>query len=75
MDLSEFILLDEEHTLSPDDAQALNLDLSAKISSGIPKSYRQRVADYLLAALNMNSIDPNLVPNIEKLLHDLHKDN
>lgn len=75
MDLSKYIALDEEHVLSADDVQALNLDLSARAGSDIPEGYRRRVADYLVAALNMGAIEPNIIPSIEQLLRSLQQEN
>ena len=74
MNLSQYAALDEEHVLSPDDVQSLNLDLSTKALSDIPKDYRMRISDYLVAALNMGSIDPHLIPGIEELLQRLQQE-
>lgn len=74
MNLNEFLLLDERHTLSPDEAQELNLALSTKAMSDIPEEHRVRVADYLAVALNMGSVEPGLIRSIEGLLQDLQQD-
>jgi hypothetical protein len=71
MNLEEFIALDEEHTISPSDAQSLN-DCLARISAeSIPTGYRGRVADYLATALNMKSVSQETVARLESLLGNL----
>ena len=67
MNLNRYLILEEEHTLSSDEVQALNADISAKGLSDIPEKHRERVADYIVAALNMGTVEPDLVPSIEGL--------
>jgi hypothetical protein len=74
MNLYNYILLDEEHTLSPDDAQALNADLSSRSPSEIPEEHRSKVANYIVVALNMGSVEPQLIPSLEKFLQGLRQD-
>ena len=73
MNLNRYLILEEEHTLSSDEVQALNADISAKGLSDIPEKHRERVADYIVAALNMGTVEPDLVPSIEGLLQDLQQ--
>lgn len=73
MNLSKYMSLDEEHTLSSDDVQALNVDLAVRSPSEIPEEYKPRVADYILKVLNMGSVEPRLIPSIEKLLQGLRQ--
>jgi hypothetical protein len=75
MDINKYMSLDEEHTLSPDDVQALNADLAGRSPSEIPEEHRPRVADYILAALKSGSVEPRLIPSIDKLLQGLGQDN
>jgi hypothetical protein len=74
MNLNKYMSLNEEHTLSPDDAQALNSDLAFRSPSDIPEEYRPRVADYIVVALNMGSVERQLIPSMEKLLQSLQQD-
>jgi len=75
MNLLDYIAMGEIHTLSADDAQSLNVDLSARSHSDIPAEFKDRVADYIIAAINMESVDPKLLPKIENLLKDLQQGN
>ena len=78
MNLNKYMSLDEEHKLSPDlspdDVQALNAYLAVRSLSEIPEEYRLRVADYIVVALNMESVVPQLIPGLERLLQDLRQD-
>jgi hypothetical protein len=74
MNLNKYMSLDEEHRLLPDDAQALNADLAVRSPSDIPAEYRPRVADYIVDALNMGSVERQLIPSTEKLLQGLQQD-
>ena len=74
MNFDEYMSLNEEHRLSPDDAQELNADLAVRSPSEIPDEHRSKVADYIVAALNMGSIEPRLIPSIEKLLQGLRQE-
>jgi hypothetical protein len=74
MNLNKYMSLNEEHTLLPDEVQALNADLAVRSPSDIPEEYRPRVTDYILDVLNMGSVEPPLIPSIEKLLQGLRQD-
>jgi len=74
MNLNKYISLDEEHKLSPDDVQALNADLSARALSEIPEECKPRVAEYIMAALKWGTVEPQLIPSLERLLQDLQQD-
>lgn len=71
MNLIEYLALDEMHTVLPEQSRSLIADLANRPSSDTPMSDRARVADYLTMALNMQSIEHDLVPAIERLLQDL----
>lgn len=71
MNLEQFLALDEEHVIGSNDAQSLNNDLATISAEYIPTSRRARVADYLVAALNMNSVAQEIRANLELLLGDL----
>ena len=74
MNLNKYLSLDDEHILSPDDAQALNLDLAFRSPSDIPEEYTPRVAEYILAVLNRESVERQLIPSLEKLLQGLRQE-
>lgn len=71
MNLKEFLALDEEHTIASHEAQSLNSDLASTPAENIPNSHRARVAGYLVAALNMKSVDDDIRTNLELLLGEL----
>lgn len=71
MNLKEFLALDEEHTIASHETQSLNSDLASTLAENIPNSRRARVADYLVTALNMESVDDDVRPNLELLLGEL----
>jgi tyrosine-protein phosphatase YwqE len=71
MNLDEFLSLGEEHVISPEEAKSLN-DFLAKISAqDIPIIHKARVADYLLIAFNMNSVESHISPALDLLLSEL----
>jgi len=69
--ISEFLDHEGEFEISARDAQKLNRDLSAISASDIPKEKVDHVLDYLIAALNMESVDPDIKAKIENLASDL----
>jgi hypothetical protein len=71
MNLEEFIALDEEHSISSQDAQSLNDCLARTSAESIPTDQRGRVADYLATALNMKSVSQETVARLESLLGTL----
>lgn len=71
MNLEEFIALDEEHSISSQDAQSLNDCLARTSAESIPTDQRGRVADYLTTALNMESVSQETVARLESLLGNL----
>lgn len=75
MNLYDFIALDDLHTVSSGDVQSLNKDLSERAISEIPAEHKDRVRDYIVSVLNMGSVDPIFVPQLERLLGELQKIN
>ena len=71
MNLKKFLALDEEHTIASHEVQSFNSDLASTPAENIPNSHRVRVADYLVAALNMKSVDDDIRTNLELLLGEL----
>lgn len=67
MTLEQFLSLGETHIISSDEAESLNYSLSTVFVEDIPEQQRQRVLDYLVVALNMNSVDPQIAPNLDRL--------
>jgi hypothetical protein len=61
MNLEQF--LDLKSNISPEDAQSLNNDLAKRSAIEIPVSHRTKVLDYLIDALNMNSVRHEISPN------------
>lgn len=71
MTLDQFLSLAETHTISPDEAQSLNMSLSKASVDDIPEQQRSVVLDYLVVALNMNSVDPKIAPSLDDLRTNL----
>ncbi|AIY66551.1 hypothetical protein [Pseudoalteromonas piratica] len=71
MNLKQFLALPEEHFIDAESATKLNLDLSTKTISDIPTEKRALVSEYLLNALNMNSVESNIKPALDNLLTEL----
>lgn len=76
MNLAQFLKFDDndKHEISRDEAQSLNKDLATKTLSVIPESRRSRVLDYLITALNMNSVEHDIQAKLESLVADLQND-
>lgn len=71
MRLEEFLGLDEGGYISPDEAAELNRDLAEKKISDIASADRQNVLDYLLKAMEFDSVEHNIRGNIDDLINDL----
>lgn len=57
--------------LSPLDCENINLTLAAMSISDIPQEQITNVTDYLVVALNNNSVNHSLVSKLETLLETL----
>lgn len=73
MRFPEFLALEGEFEISPEDAQALNQNLSYLSASDIPLEKVDQVLDYLILALNMDSVDTTIRARIDKLTTDLQE--
>ena len=71
MSLEKFLSLDGEHSISPDEVKLLNEDLARISAQDVPVSHRAKVADYLISALNMNSVRHEITPALDLLLAEL----
>jgi hypothetical protein len=69
--LKDYFALPEEHTLSINDAQALNARLSESTAHDVPEEKRDQILDYLSAALLMDSVDTFHKPGVEKLILEI----
>ncbi|MGS0827554.1 CD1375 family protein [Shewanella sp. 0m-8] len=58
-------------SLDADECQQLNLALSSKTIEDIPEDYRELVKDYLIPALNINSVDHSIKGKLDELLIQL----
>ena len=72
MNLTQFLELDDDD-ISPENAQLLNMDLATKSVSSIPESRCPRVLEYLVTALNVNSVEPDIQAKLDSLVADLQK--
>ena len=74
MNLQQFLKMSADEIMTHEEAGLLNEDLATKSVSNIPEQKnRAMVADYLVTALNMNSIEHDLVPSLELLLTTLQE--
>ena len=71
MKLEEFLGLDEGGYISPDEAAELNRDLAATKLCDIASADRQNVLDYLLKAMEFDSVEHDIRGNIDDLINDL----
>jgi len=72
MQLSEYFALPDEHTLSANEAQALNAVLSEATAQAIPDEKRELILDYLNAALLVGSVDKVHRSGVEVLISELN---
>ncbi len=73
MIFAKFLALPADAELTSAEAQALNADLATKSSGDIPTSQRDQVVDYLIQALNLNSVDVAIVQVLDDLLAELQR--
>ncbi|NEK39597.1 hypothetical protein [Rhizobium leguminosarum] len=71
MKLQDFLSLEDGGYISPNDAAALNRELAAKKLSEIAPGDRQNVLDYLLKAMEVNSVEYDIREKIDALIMDL----
>lgn len=71
MNLEQFLALPQEHEIAVDAVQKLNQGLSAKTISDIALEKRALVNEYLVSALNMNSVDNAIKSKLDALLVEL----
>lgn len=65
--------LEGEFEISSKDARALNRNLSDLLAPDIPHEKIDQVLDYLIAALNMESVDMKIRDRIDKLATGLQE--
>lgn len=73
MKISEFLALEGKLQISPEAAQKLNQNLSEVSAIDIPKEKINQVLDYLVAALNIESVDLHIETKLDKLVSDLQE--
>ncbi len=71
MNVSKLAALEHDEELSPSEAAELNRLLSNTKLEDIPEPERKSVEDYLTTALNLNSVDAELVDRLDALLDQL----
>jgi|GEM_PF-1471158 len=60
-------------SLSSDECQQINLELVNLTVGEIPEDQRNNVSNYLITALNHQSVESQLVPKLDKLLDQLQE--
>ncbi|MDH2092432.1 hypothetical protein N5K21_27315 [Rhizobium pusense] len=71
MTLHDFLHLEGAFSFSADDAAGINRELATKKVSGIAPGDRQKVLDYLLTAMQINSVEHDIRAKIDDLIADL----
>ncbi len=71
MTISKLYSVKDGGDLSPLDCESINLALSKTSASDIPQEQTENVKDYLVAALNNNSVDNSVVSKLDTLLEIL----
>jgi len=59
--------------INADECAIINKALAAAKIGEIPNDQLENVIDYLASSLNMGSVDPSLIKDLEKLLEILQK--
>jgi hypothetical protein len=73
MEITQFLNMSDGDEISPQQAFELNQHLARALVSDIPAEQRNQVADYIATALNMSSVDADLVPALDALLASLQQ--
>jgi len=71
MNLNQFCELPD--TISPEQAQELNQELSTKSLEDIPEKCRADVEKYLCDQLNLNAVKPELVALLDALVREIQE--
>ena len=71
MSISKLYSVRDGGDLSPLDCENINLTLFGMSISEIPKEQLTNVMDYLVVALNNNSVDHSLISKLDMLLEAL----
>lgn len=71
MSISKLYSVKDGGDLSPLDCENINLTLFGMSISEIPKEQLTNVMDYLVVALNNNSVDHSLISKLDMLLEAL----
>ena len=71
MSISKLYSVKDGGDISPLDCRKINLSLSEIGISDIPKEQLLNVTDYLVVALNNNSVDRSLVSKLDTLLETI----
>ena len=71
MVISKLYQLTDGEELTPSDCAEINRYLSDADIDKIPESQRKNVEDYLVGALNMNSVEAELTNQLDRLVKQL----
>ncbi len=71
MKFEQFLSMGNGETMTPQQAHELNQALACAAASDFSQGQRSRIADYIATALNMNSVEADLVPSLDALLLSL----
>lgn len=71
MNIEHFLSTGDGKTMTPQQAAELNAALATASTSDIPADRRSDVVNYVLTALNVNSVHPDLVSLLDSLVETL----
>ncbi|MEW5058387.1 MAG: hypothetical protein AB1Y25_12285 [Cycloclasticus sp.] len=69
MNLKQFC--NQPDTISPEESQLLNRDLSSKVASDIPHGSRKEVEEYICNVLLHDAVEADIKPALDLLLESL----
>ena len=68
--INKLYLINKGGSLSSNECQKINAELSSLNAEDIPFEQHENVKDYLASVLNHDSVEPKLIPKLDKLLND-----
>jgi len=71
MKVEQFLSMGDGDTMTPQQAHELNQALARAAPCDFSQDQRSRIVDYIATALNMNSVEADLVPPLDALLLSL----
>jgi len=74
MNTDQFLSMQDGEIMTAAQAEKLNKELATISVNDIAVVDRQKIADYLATALNLNSVDESLVDSLDSLLQCIQEE-